>query len=144
MKKLTDEVDTRPLLEHLKSGSNKDTAKVTAWTVAFKAVEPALARNLKLILVVGLNLCQFGLDKRRLCRLASDAYKRLDSCLELAFLDVVTRRLREQEQTETQDTRPDELETNRSTIRTWAGFVSRSITHTSRDKNTDSDGPLIG
>jgi hypothetical protein len=101
-----DEVDTSPLLHHLKRGTENGATQVTAGfpETALEAVGPAadpaaLRNDLEFIFVIGNDLCQFLLNVLRFSGLSTKPRQRKCGFLNVATLDKISRRLSQEEET---------------------------------------------
>lgn len=108
-----DEVDTSPLLHHLEGGTKDGTAKIATGgsEATLEAVQPAidvatLGDDLEFVLVVCNDLGKFLLNEFGVRRLTSEAAQDIGSFVQVATLDKVTRRFREEEETSTENDGP--------------------------------------
>lgn len=119
-----DEVDTGELLEHLDQDTNRGSADVgrRAGDLSLEARHPrseiaGLRNDRHLVLVVSDDFSELVLDELRVHGLAADAGKSVGSLVELALLNVVTRRLGQQRETDSENESPEELNGDRDAIR---------------------------
>jgi len=132
-----DEVDTSPLLHHLKRGTEDRAAKIAARLEqrALEAVGPgaevaALRDDLQFILVVGNDLGDFLLDVLRVAGLTTNTRKSSDGLVELTTLDEVTRRFWKGEKTNSKDESPKHLDGDWDTVRAGVTAVLGAIVDT--------------
>lgn len=135
-----DEVDTSELLENLDTAANKETLAVDTT----KKVGIGSLANGKLILVVGLDLGDFGSNGFVVLRELAETSEGLGGTGQIVLLDKVTRSLGENKHTGDQDDGPGELDGNGNTV--GAGIVTllRSLVNDGRKEDADSYGELIG
>lgn len=145
-----DEVDTSPLLHHLQGGTEDRAAKVGAGLEerALEAVQPGgdvavLGNDGHLVLVVGNNFSKFLLDVLRVAGLVANTSEHDGGLLDVALLDEVTRSLREEEKTHTEDQGPEHLETNWDAVRTGGGVVLGAVVDARRGHKTNRNGKLV-
>lgn len=145
-----DEVDTGPLLHHLHGGTEDGSAEVglAVPEAALEAVgprtEPGGGRNhLALVLLVGDDLSNLRLDVLGVLGLTTDTGEGVDSLLDLTTLDVVSRRVREEEKTTTEDDSPGELDTDGDLVRLHGVEVLGSVDDTGGEEETDGDAELV-
>ena len=89
---LTDEVDSRPLLKHLKKDTDKHTAKVPSRVPqpAMKQIQPAVAGDPALVLKVRLDFCQLGPYKRVVRWMSAHTRQRSRRVFQPPSFDVVS------------------------------------------------------
>jgi hypothetical protein len=138
-----DEVDTSQLLEHLKANTDEDTAEVARRRHAHEAVDPASLRDATLILVVGLDLRELIFKVVGVDGLASETRQGSERLLTATFLHVPTGRLGEEEESDSENESPDELDGDRNTVRGKTVPLVGSLVDTGSKKKTEGDGPLI-
>jgi hypothetical protein len=139
-----DEVDTSPLLHHLHGGTDKHTAQVAAARHSTaEAVGPTAPHVVQLVLVVGHQFVQFVLDVGGVHRLATESGESFGRAVELVLLDPVTRRLREQEETNAKNQSPQELDGNGNAVGASVEAVLGSIVDAGGEQDTDGDGELV-
>ena len=145
-----DEVDTGPLLHHLKRGTEDGTAQVAVGLpeATAEAVEPAaevavLGNSLELVEVVGLNLSQLKLDVLRVDGLATDTGESLASLLLHALANEVTRGFGKEDQTGSKDHSEEHLKTNGDTVRARVGAVLSAVVDAGGQHQTDGDTELV-
>merc|ERR1712113_425267 len=145
-----DEVHTSPLLHHLKRGSEDGLAKVgvgledRATEAVHPAVDPAASRDERtLVFLVGNNLSKLSFDVLRVLRLTTDAGEGLARLLDPTTLDVVTRRVWQEEETNTEDETEDELQTNRHAVLGGSTVVLDAVVDAGGEQQTDGDAELV-
>jgi hypothetical protein len=145
-----DEVDTGPLLHHLQRSTQDSTTEVAVGLPerSLEAVGPwrevaALRNNRQLVLVVGNDFSQLLSDILRIFRLSTDRSESLCSLLVLALLDKVTRRFWQEEDTNTEDQGPQELDSNRDTVWSTVHTVLGGVDNDRGEKDTDGDAELV-
>ena len=144
------EVDTSPLLHHLKRCTEDGSAQIGRWVpkTTLEAVVPGaevttLWDDRHLVLVVGNDFSQFLLDVFGSLRLATKTGKDLGGLLEVALLDEVTWGFWEQQKTTTEDESPEDLDGNRDTVRSAVSSVLGSIVDARSEEDTDGDAELV-
>lgn len=145
-----DEVDTGPLLHHLERGTENSAAEVRLGLPerTLEAVGPAAEPSGggdegTLVLLVGDNLGDFRLDVLGALRLATEASNGLDSLLNLALLDEVTRGLGEEEKTATENQGPGELDSDGDAVGTSVAAALGSVDNDRSQHDTDGDAELV-
>ena len=93
--------------------------------------------------MVGNDLGKLILDVLRVESLATDAAQGVGSLVELALLDVVTRRLWQKSQTNRENDGPEELDGDRDTLRAGIAAVLGSVDDAVGEQNTDGNAELI-
>jgi len=101
-REVEDEVDTRPLLHHLKRSAENGSSKIgrRISQTALEAIMPSIDvsrgwDNLTFILCVGDDLGDFGLNELRVLGLTTETTKNLNGFVSLSLFDVITRRFGE-------------------------------------------------
>lgn len=137
-------------MHHLQRSTQNCAAEIAVGVedVAAEAVEPAievatLGNSLQLVLEVGVDLSQLGLDVLRVSRLATNTSENLAGLLLLALADEVTRRLGQEEQTEAQNESPEHLEPNGDAVGRRIGAMLGSIVDTGCQHQTNSNAELV-
>lgn len=145
-----DEVDTSKLLHHLHDYTKKSTAKVGggAPKTTLEAGGPrtdvaGLRNNGHLVLVVGDDLSELILNVLGIGRLATDASERIGGLVELALLDVETRRFGEESKTSGEDDGPEELDGDRDTVGASVTAVLGGVDNAVGKQDTDGDAELV-
>lgn len=145
-----DEVDTGPLLHHLEGGTEDGAADVGVGVedVAAEAVEPGLevsglGDQSLLVLEVGVDLVQLVLDKVRVLGLVTDACKGAAGLVLLALANEVTRRLGEEQKTNSENQSPQHLESDRDAVGTGVIAVLGSVVDARGQHQTDGDAELV-
>jgi hypothetical protein len=148
--KVEDKVDTGPLLHHLKRGTENGAAQVAVGgpEASSEAVGPGLEVTTlgddgHLILVVGDNLSELLLDIVRVGGLVTDATKHLGGLGEIALADEVTGRLGKEEETNSKDDGPDELDGDGNAVRARVGAVLSAIVDAGGSHETNGDTELV-
>ena len=93
--------------------------------------------------MVGDNLGEFVLDKVGIGRLTSDDTEGSCGGIDSASFDVPTGRLGEEEQTRCEDQCPEELDTDRDSVRSSIESVLAGVDDTVGKQNTNSDAELV-
>lgn len=145
-----DEVDTGPLLHHLK-GSTEDSATKVGGSVEDRSREagspggePGTGRNSgSLDFSVGDNFGEFDLDEFRVSGLTTETDKGVASLLELALLDEVTRRVGKEEETGSEDDSPCELDTDRNAVSSSVRSVLGEVADDRGKHDTDGNAELV-
>lgn len=145
-----DEVDTGPLLHHLK-GSTEDSSAEVGTRVAetsLEAVGPGaevtgLRNHRHLVLMVGNDLSEFLLDVFTTLWFTSETSKVDGGPVEITLLDEISWGFREEEETTTQDQSPCDLQSDRDSVRTGIETVLRSIIDARCEKKTNGDAKLV-
>jgi hypothetical protein len=137
-------------LHHLNGGTKDSAAEVGLGLpeAALEAVGPAAepgGRGDKstLVLLVGDNLSKLTLDVNRVLRLTTDARERVDSTGNVALLDVVTRRVREEHETASEDQSPGELDSNRDAVGTGVIAALGSVDDARGEEDTNGNAELV-
>lgn len=145
-----DEVDSGQLLHHLHEDTEQGSAEVAAAVEdrSREAVGPALkvasiGDNRLLVLVVGNDLSKLILNIFGFDRLATNRGKGLCCVIEPVFLDIVTRRLGEEEQSESKNESPDELDADRDAVGSGVIPVLGAVDSSVGNQNTDGDAELV-
>ena len=131
-----DEVDTGPLLEHLQEDTDQHTAEVARGSEALEAVGPAGLANRHLVVVVGLDLGKLVLDVGGIAGLATEGGERLAGVVRATLLDVPTRGLREEEETDGEQDGPDELDRDGNAVGGGGVPLVGTLTDTRCEENT--------
>ena len=147
---IEDEVDTSPLLHHLKGGTQDREAQVAVRLEkgSLEAIHPgievaALGDDLKLILVIGNDFREFLLDVLGALGLTADTSESVSSLVELAALDEVARGLGQGRETGGEENGPEQLESDRDAVRAAVCTVLGAIDDDGGEQKTDSDAKLI-
>jgi len=98
---------------------------------------------LQLVLVVGDDLRKLLLHKLRVVRLATDTGKGVHGTLNVATLDEVTWRLREKEEPNGQDDRPQHLNSDWDTVGTGVVAVLGGVVDAGREEQADGNAELV-
>lgn len=145
-----DEVDTSPLLHHLKRGTEDGTTEVAVGVedVATEAVEPGLEvatrrHQALLVLVVGLDLVELVLDKLGVLGLVTDAGEHLAGAVLAALADEETGRLGKQEQTGTENQSPQHLDADRDAVGAGVGTFLGGVVNARGQHQTDGNAELV-
>jgi len=145
-----DEVDTSPLLHHLERGTEDSAADIGVGVedIAAEAVNPALKvsglGNERLLVVeVGVDLVQLGLDEVGVLGLVTDTGKSLAGAVLLALVDVITRGLGEEQKTRSENQGPQHLETDGNAVRARVGAVLGTVVNARGQHETDGDAELV-
>jgi hypothetical protein len=93
--------------------------------------------------VVGNDLGQLILDVLGVNRLSTDNGESFGGLVELALLDEITRRFREKSKTCGENDSPEELNSDRDTVRAGIATVLSGIGDASRKQDTDGDAELV-
>jgi hypothetical protein len=145
-----DEVDTGPLLHHLQRGTENGLAQVAALLPerTLEAVGPT--RNPSsggdhgtLVLLVGDDLGELGLDVVRVTGLATESGQGVAGSLNVTTLDEVARRVGEEEETTTENNTEDELDTDGNTVRGSAVDVLGTVVDARGQQETNGDAELV-
>jgi len=128
--KIEDEVDTSPLLHHLNRGTENGSPQVGSRVTeaAGETTGPgspvaAVRDNGHFVLVVGDDFGELVLDQFRVLWLTTDAAEDVSGLGIVALLDKVSGRLGEEEETDSKDDCPEELNGDRNPVRTRIGPV---------------------
>ena len=145
-----DEVDTSPLLHHLKRSAKDGAAQVGVGLpeAAAEAVEPgveviALRNDLELILVVGNDFGKLLLNILGINRLATETGEHVGSTIELASLDEVTWRLRQEKQANAKDESPEHLNGHRDAVGAGVEAILGAVVHAGCKQNTNGNAELV-
>jgi hypothetical protein len=145
-----DEVDTGPLLHHLHRSTEDGSAEVRLAIpeAALEAVGPRAeprggGNDLALVLLVGDDLGNLRLDVLGVLGLTTDTGESVDSLLDLTTLDEVSRRVGEEEETNSEDDSPGELKTNGDLVRLHGVEVLGSVDDAGGEEETDGDTELV-
>lgn len=93
--------------------------------------------------MVGDDFGKFLLDVLGVDGLASKTSESAGSLVEFSSLDEVSGRLREEEETATEDESPGELQTNWDTVRTSVAAVLSTVVNTGGEEKTESYAKLV-
>lgn len=139
-----------PLLHHLKRGTEDSSAKVRLAIpeAALEAVGPAAdprgrGNDLALVLLVGDNLSQLGLDILGVLGLTADTGEGVNGVFDAAPLDKVSGRVREEQETTTEDDSPGELDGDGDAVGAGAVEVLGSVDNAGGEQQTDGDAELV-
>ncbi|KAG7698243.1 hypothetical protein KL915_001960 [Ogataea haglerorum] len=145
-----DEVDTGPLLHHLQGGSEDSLSEVrrrlseSSGETSSPGLPVSHGRNDALfVLVVGHDLGELLLDVVGVHRLASESGEHLGGPVELAPEDKVSWRFWEQEQSNSEDDGPEQLQRNRDSVGARVVSVLSAVVDTGRDEQSDGDEELV-
>ncbi|KAH3674048.1 hypothetical protein OGATHE_002028 [Ogataea polymorpha] len=145
-----DEVDTGPLLHHLHGGSEDGLSEVRGWSSESSGETscPGLPvarswNDAPLVLVVGHDLGEFFLNVVGIDRLAPKSGEHLCSPVKLALEDVVSRRFWEQDESDSKNDGPDELQSNRDSVGAGVVSVLGAVVNTGREQQSDGDEELV-
>jgi hypothetical protein len=148
--KVEDEVDTSPLLHHLKRGTKDGTAQVglllpeRTSEAVLPASEPAsVGDDAALVFLIGNNLSNFGLDVFGVAGLAPESAKSVDGIVDTALLDEVTGGVREEQETSTENNSPDVLNANGDTVRSGVLAVLGTVDDTRGQHETNGNAELV-
>ena len=145
-----DEVDTSPLLHHLKRGTEDGLAKVAVLLPerTLEAVGPtgnpaSGGDHSTLVLLVGNNLRKLSLDVVRVARLATESGQGIASSLNVTTLDEVARRVGKEEETTSKDNTEDELDTDGDAVRGSAFDVLGTVVDARGQQETNGNAELV-
>ena len=152
-----DEVDTGPLLHHLKGGTEDGLAEVGVGLEerTLEAVGPAgqpatSGGQLALVLLVGNDLSKLEVNHGtevlsiRAGRVnTANLHQRLPGLVGLSTLDEVTGRVRQGGNTSGKDDTPGELDTNRNAVFTSVTTVLDCVVDAGGKQKTDGDAELV-
>lgn len=145
-----DEVNTSPLLHHLKRGTENGAAQIglllpeRTSEAVLPASEPAsIGDGVALVFLVGNNLSDFGFDVFRITGLATKFAKSSDSIIDTALLDVVTRRVGKEQETDTKNNSPDVLKSNGNTVGSGVVAVLGTIDDARGQQQTNGNAELV-
>lgn len=145
-----DEVNTSPLLHHLKRSTENSTTEVAVGReeAALEAAHPGgevstLGHRLHLVFVVGNNLGQFLFDVIRVLRLTSHTRQDVGGLFELVLAHKVTRRLGKNEQTNGEDQGPEHLQRNGNSVRPGVRAILSTVVDAGSQHQTDGDAELV-
>lgn len=99
--------------------------------------------HLSLVLLVGNDFGNFGLNVLGLGWLTSKSGQSSTSSFDVTSLDVVSGRVGEEEETTSKNDSPCELDTNGNSVLTSAGIVASTVNDTGGDQDTESDTELV-
>ena len=145
-----DEVDTSPLLHHLKGSTQDGTTQVRLLVPerACEAVGPA--RNpasrwdhLTLVLFVGNNFSKFDLDVFGIRGLSTESGESVGGSGEFSSLDEVAWGVGKEHQTDTKDESPSELDSNWNTVLTSVATILCGIDDARSQQDTNGDAELV-
>lgn len=147
---IEDEVDTGPLLHHLKRGTENGAAQVgllmpeTTLEAVHPALQPAsIGDHSPLILFVGDDFRQLDLDVLGLTGLSTE-FGESDGCIfETALLDEVSGRIWEEEKTATEDDGPGELDGDGDSVGTRVCALLCGVDDDGSQHDTDGDAELV-
>ena len=145
-----DEVDTSPLLHHLKRCTQDGSSQVRLLVCEStrEAVHPAAKPGgdrdeLSLVFFVGNDLCYLSLDVLRLCWLASKTAEGSSSGFNVTSLDEVSWGIRQEEQSNSQNDCPSKLDADRDSVRASIGVVLGAVNDAGREQDTNGDAELV-
>lgn len=145
-----DEVDTGPLLHHLHGGTEDGSAEVglAIPEAALEAVGPRAeprggGDDLALVLLVGDDLGNLRLDVLGVLGLTTDTGESVDSLFDLTALDEVARRVGEEEETDSEDDSPGELDADGDLVGLHGVHVFGSVDDAGGEEQTDGDAELV-
>ena len=145
-----DEVDTGPLLHHLERCTKDGAAQIALLYPegALEAIGPggevvALRNHLQFVFMVGDNFGQFRLHELRIARLATQTTEHVGSTINLASLDEVAGRFREEEETDGQDEGPKHLQRDRDPVGTAVSVVLRAVVNARGEEDANGDAKLV-
>lgn len=145
-----DEVDTSPLLHHLKGCAENGTSQIGRWRSkpASETTVPGhevttLWDDRYLVFVVGDDFSQFSLNKLGSLWFTAKTGQDLNGLVELAFLDEITWRLGEEEETNGKNDGPEHLNRNWDTVGARISAVLGAIVDTGSEQNADSNTELV-
>ena len=148
--KVEDEVDSSPLLHHLQASTEDGSAEVAGGVpeTTLEAVCPAreitvLGDDGHLILVVGDNFSEFGLNKLRASRLVTKSFKNSGSLVQLALHDKVSRGLRQPKQSSSEDQGPEELNCHRDSVGATVCSILGTVVNARGEEKADGNCKLI-
>ena len=138
------------MLHHLKGNAEQCLAEIGAGRSdrSAEAIGPGrnvatLGNDLHLVLVVGYNFGKFLLDIFAVLGLSANAREGVRSFIKPALLDIVTRRLGQEEQTGGQDDGPEKLNADGNTVGTRVVAVLGSVIDAVGEQDTDGYEELI-
>lgn len=144
------EVDTSPLLHHLKRSTEDSSSKVGAAVpertleASGPGLEVAPVRDQSgLVLVVGDNLGELVGDEVRVDGLVSDLGEAKSGLLVVTLLDPVSGRLGEEEETEEEDESGHELDADGDSVRARVASALGGVGDARGDEETDGDHELV-
>lgn len=139
-----------PLLHHLKRSTKNGSSKVrfSIPEAAAEAGKPAAPEGGvrdqgTLVLFIGNDLGDLGLNVGGILGLAAHAGKSINSVFNATLLDIVTRRVRKEEQATTKDESPGELQSNRNTIGSGRVKVLSSVDNAGGEQQTNGNTELV-
>jgi len=139
-----------PLLHHLQRGTKDSSSQVRLLVseATFEAVGPAAEPGshwdqLSLVLFVGDNLSDLGLNILRFDGLTSESGESRAGSFDVSSLDKVSRRIWQEHKTTTQDKGPSKLNANRDSVGACIGSVFGSVHNARSEKDTDGDAELV-
>lgn len=149
-RKLTDEVDARPLLHHLQRSTQYSSSEIggrvserTRETSGPRVKVASGGDKLRLELVICHNLSELLLDVSRVLRLTSDSRQGSSGSVESSLLDEESRRVGKEEKTGTEDQGPSKLNCNGDSVRTSVSSVLGTVDDTRGEQESDGDGELV-
>jgi hypothetical protein len=138
------------LLHHLKRGTENGSSKVRFGIpeAAAEAGEPTAPEcgvrdQGTLILFIGDDLGDLGLNIGGILGLSTNAGKSIDSIFNASLLDVVTRRVGKEEQAATKNESPGELQSNRDTIGSGRVEILSSVDNAGGEQKTNGNTELV-
>jgi hypothetical protein len=134
------EVDAGELLQGLQAAASQEPLE----QVALEAVEVGGFAKTKLILVVGLDLGQFLADGRVIGREAAETAEGSGGAIDVAPLDQVPGRVREDQHTADENDRPGKLDRDGDAVAAGVHAVLRGVVDDRGQQETDGDGELVG
>lgn len=134
-----DKVNARELLQHLQAASGQ----LSFDHVTAEAVDIASLAKCELELVVGHNLLELGLNGRRVSRDAAEPAERPGRFLQVALLDEVARRLRQEEHARDEDEGPSELHGDGDAVGARVVPVLGRVVDDGGEQQADGDGELV-
>lgn len=145
-----DEVDTSPLLHHLKRSTQDGSAKVGLGTehAALETVGPATepgggGNESALVFLIGNDFGNLSLDVLGVGGLAANARQSVDGLLNLTLLDEVSWRIGQEEQANSKDQSPGELNSDGDAVCSRVIEVLGGIDNNRRQHDTNRDAELV-
>jgi len=145
-----DKVDTGPLLHHLERGSEDGLSQVgrgvkdgSSETGGPGSEPGGRGHHRPLVLGVGDNLGELGLDQSRVLILTTETSQGVSGSGNVLLLDKVSRRLGEAEETESEDGTPGELDSDGDSVSAVVRSVLGKVDDDGGQHDTDGDGELV-
>ena len=145
-----DEVDTSPLLHHLERGAENGTTQVglldreaTGEAVHPAGEPPGGWDELSLVFLIGNNFSKLDANIFRVARLTTEAGEGISCSLEVTLLDIVSRRVWEEEETTAEDDSPCKLNGDGDSVCASIGAVLGSVDDDRGEQDTDGDAELV-